>query len=175
MRNAVIVALLLVATPIAWQPLQACGDKLLMVGRSMKFRQAYAAVHPGNILIYARPGTSAKAAIRDPQFQKMLRQAGHTVSVIEDAALLEQAFRTVAIDIVMADVVEAPRLEALAAASPAHPLIVPVLFPSKAPELKQLLTQYICKLKDSDRPIRYLDVIEDTMKSRVAAARPRKG
>ena len=96
----------------------ACGDKFLMVGRGAKFQRAYASVHPGKILIYARPSTDPKAAIRDPQLHKALRQAGHAVSVIEDWALLEAALKTAPTDVVLVDVAEAARLQAAIAASP---------------------------------------------------------
>ena len=80
----------------AIQPVaQACGDKFLMVGRGAKFQRAYASVYPGKLLIYAKPSSDPKAAIRDPQVHKALRQAGHTVSIIEDWGLLEQAVKTV--------------------------------------------------------------------------------
>ena len=51
-----------------------------MVGRGARFQRAYASVYPGKVLIYARPSTDPKAAIRDPQLHKALRQAGHSVS-----------------------------------------------------------------------------------------------
>ena len=78
-----------------------------MVGRGAKFQRAYASIYPSKLLIYARPSTDAKAAIRDPQLHKALRQAGHTVSIIEDWALLEQALKTVPVDAVLVDVAEA--------------------------------------------------------------------
>ena len=89
----------------------ACGDKFLMVGRGAKFQRAYASVYPGKVLIFARPSTDAKAAIRDPQLHKALRQAGHAVSVIEDWALLEQALKSVPVDLVLVDVAEAEKLQ----------------------------------------------------------------
>ena len=57
--------------------LQACGDKFLLVGRGAKFRQAYAAVYPASILVFASPQRSAAKAIRDPRLQTDLKTAGH--------------------------------------------------------------------------------------------------
>ncbi len=99
---------------------QACGDKFLMVGRGAKFQRAYASVYPGKVLIYARPSTDPKAAIRDPQLHRALRQAGHAVSVIEDWALLEQALKSVPVDVVLVDVAEATRLQSAMTSSPTH-------------------------------------------------------
>src|SRR6185503_17811099 len=108
MRTLVLLTVAIVATPIGWRPVEACGDKFLLVGRGVRFQRAYAAVHPANILIYARPTTSANRAIRDPQFHKSLRQAGHQVSVIEDSTLFEHALQLSTFDIVLADLLEAP-------------------------------------------------------------------
>ena len=128
----------------------------------------------GKILIYTRPSTDTKAAIRNPQFHKSLRQAGHGVSIIEDWALLEQALKSVPVDVVLADVGEAQRLQPLASASPSNPTALYVLFPSNLERSEILQKQYMCKLKASDRELRYLDEIENAMKARAAAGGARK-
>ena len=161
-RIALLVAALIVSVPALYPIAQACGDKFLMVGRGARFQRAYASVYPGKVLIYARSSTDPKAAIRDPQLHKALRQAGHAVSVIEDWALLEQALRTVPVDIVLVDVAEAARLRDLVASSPLHPDALYVAFASKV----KTNPEVVCRLKSSDRPLKYLDEIENAMKSR---------
>src|SRR5262245_5639504 len=169
-RFAILLSAALVTIPVAWQVAEACGDKLLLVGRGVKFDRAYASVYPGNILIYARPSTNPKAAIRDPKLHKLLRQAGHGVSVIESAPLLEQALRTVPVDVVLADVAEAPMLEPLASASPSKPSLRFVLFKTaNMDEARRLQKQYFCPLASGDGATKYLTVIEDTMKGRSTA------
>src|SRR5215203_4557350 len=78
-RFASLVATLVVIASVG-DSVAACGDKFLMVGRGARFQRAYASVHPGKLLIFARPSTDEKAAIRNPQLHKALRQAGHSVS-----------------------------------------------------------------------------------------------
>jgi hypothetical protein len=165
-RRVLLVVALVVVASAAYPVVQACGDKFLMVGRGAKFQRAYASVHPGKVLIFARPSTAERAAIRDPQLHRALRQAGHAVSVIEDWALLEQALRTVPVDVVLVDVAEATRLESAIATSSTRPDTLYVAFPNAVPP-----PSVICKLKSSDRPLRYLDEVENTMKAR---ARPPK-
>jgi hypothetical protein len=162
-RSALLVAALIMSVPALYPVAHACGDKFLMVGRGARFQRAYASVYPGKVLIYARPSTDLKAAIRDPQLHKALRQAGHAVSVIEDWALLEQALKQVPFDVVLVDVAEAARLRDLVAVSPAHPEALYVAFASKA---KTASPEVACRLKSSDRPLKYLDEIENTMKTR---------
>jgi hypothetical protein len=85
------------------------------------------------------------------------------VSVIEDWALLEQALRTVPVDVVLVDVAEAARVRDLVAASPTHPDALYVAFGSK---VKTAQPEFVCRLKSSDRPLKYLDEIENAMKAR---------
>ena len=128
---------LLVGAAIAammWSPVQACGDKFLLVGRGVRFQRAYLAVHPANILIYARSTTNADRAIRDPQFHKTLRQAGHQLSVIEDTTLFEHALRVSSFDIILADLTEAPTIDALVLTAPSHPKALYVEYPTGSTE-----------------------------------------
>jgi hypothetical protein len=166
LRIASLVVALAIVVPALYTAVHACGDKFLMVGRGAKFQRAYASVYPGNIYIYARPSTDQKAAIRDPQLYKALRQAGHTVSVIEDWTLLEQALKTVRVDVVLVDAAEAARLQPIVTSSPAHPDALYVAFP-KAVTPPQL----VCRLKSTDRPMRFLDEVESAMKARAKNAR----
>jgi hypothetical protein len=147
-----------------WSPVQACGDKFLLVGRGVRFQRAYLAVHPANILIYARSTTNADRAIRDPQFHKTLRQAGHQLSVIEDTTLFEHALRVSNFDIVLADLTEAPTIDVLVMSAPSHPKALYVEYPTGS--TKALASQFMCELKAGDRATRFLDRIEDEMKTR---------
>jgi hypothetical protein len=160
-RLAPLGLALIVAASVIDPVLHACGDKFLMVGRGARFRRAYASVYPGKLLIFARPSTDPKAAIRDPQLHRALRQAGHAVSVIEDWSLLEQALKTVPVDLILVDVSEAARLEAAMTASASTPQALYVAFPSAMPP-----ANVICRLKSSDRPVRFLDEVENAMKAR---------
>jgi hypothetical protein len=165
-RKALLVMALTVCVPALYAVTDACGDKFLMIGRGAKFQRAYASVYPGKVLIYARPSTDAKAAIRDPQLHKALRQAGHAVSVIEDWALLEQALKGVPVDVVLADVAEATRLQTALAASNTQADALYVSFPRAVPP-----SNVICRLKANDRPLRFLDEIENAMKARARRAK----
>src|SRR5262245_28675751 len=168
MRKLVAALIVAVGSTMAWNSVEACGDKFLLVGRGVRFQRAYAAVHPANILIYARSTTAADRAIRDPQFHKTLRQAGHQVSVIEDTALFQQALRVSSFDIVLADLTEAPTIDKLVVTAASHPRALYVEYPTGS--TKELASQFMCELKSGDRATRFLDRIEDEMKARRTAA-----
>ena len=164
MRTLVGVIVGIVMTSTTWSPVEACGDKFLLVGRGVRFQRAYAAVHPANILIYARSTTDANRAIRDTQFQKTLRQAGHQLSVIEDAKLFQQALSVASFDIVLADLSEAQTIDPLVATARSQPKALYVEYPTGS--TKALASQFMCELKAGDRVTRFLDRIEDEMKAR---------
>ncbi len=160
-RTLIALMVAVAAMPMMGRSAEACGDKFLLVGRGVRFQRAYAAVHPANILIYARSNTNADRAIRDPQFHKTLRQAGHQLSVIEDATLFEHALRLSTFDIVLADLGEAPSIDPLLATATSHPKVLYVEYPSGSS--KALASQFACELKSSDRATRFLDRIEAEM------------
>ena len=64
----------------------ACGDKFLVVGRGVRYSRSHGAVHSASILIY-RNSTSPSAAIaKDVKLEADLKQAGHKVQSVTDAA-----------------------------------------------------------------------------------------
>ena len=170
MKRLALVVVLAAGVPALSPVAQACGDKFLVVGRGAKFQRAYASVYPGKVLIYARPSSGAQAAIREPQLHKALRQAGHSVSVIEDWTLLEQALKGVPVDVVLVDVGEAEKLQHIIPAS----LTTPDALYVGSPTSPAMPKQFICKLKASDRLVRFLDEIENVMKTRARRAKSAK-
>jgi hypothetical protein len=166
MRDVCVVGALIASV---YQPLDACGDKLLLVGRGLKFQRAYASLNPGHVLVYAGATLGPNAAIRNTQLHRTLRQAGHSVSVIEDAGLLQQALLLTTVDVVLADVNDASRVTSLTAVSTTPPEILFVAYPAASGSSPP--PGVVCRLKPSDRALKYLDVIEDAMKVRTAARR----
>src|SRR5215212_7175525 len=116
-RTVPLVVVLALSTSALYPAAQACGDKFLMVGRGAKFQRAYASLYPGKVLIYARPSSDAKAGVSNLQLHKALRQAGHSVSIIEDWTLLEQALKTVPFDVILVDAAEGLKLQNLVSSS----------------------------------------------------------
>jgi hypothetical protein len=146
--------------------LEACGDKFLLVGRGVKFRQAYAAIYPASVLVFARSPQGAAKAIRDPRFLGELKQAGHHVSVVEDEQALTKALESERVDVLLTDVADAERAAARADRAPAKPKVLPVMFEPSKEEAKAIEARYQCHLTSADRSSRYLAAIDDAMKAR---------
>ena len=165
---AVIAWIALVAVVQGADGVQACGDKFLLVGRGVKFRQAYAAIYPAAIVIYAQPNQGAAKAILDPKLQSGLKSAGHHITVAEDDRALTRVLESDRVDLVLTDVADADRIAKQAGAAPTHPNVLPVMFEPTKEEAKAVETRYNCRLTSADRPDRYLSAIDDAMKVRVA-------
>lgn len=92
--------------------LLACGDKFLLIGRALKYQQAYASPHPGTIVIFDAPGSRVGAIAREMKLQQLLTGAGHKVQTVSTVAELERAVKSAAPDIVLADSTDIAQLEA---------------------------------------------------------------
>jgi hypothetical protein len=158
-----VVASILVVSPVA----NACGDKFMMAGRGPKFQRVYASVYPGKVLIYAKPSSDRKAAILNPQLHKVLRQAGHAVTVVENWPQLEQAMTREVLDAVLVDVNDAATLAPLLKSSRGRPEAMCVASAGTASPAPGV----VCRLKASDGERKYLDEIEDVMKARTKLAK----
>jgi len=173
-RVLVLVVAMLGAASSLQMVMYACGDKFLMVGRSARFNQAYAAIYPATILLYAPSGHGASPGILDPKFQTSLTRAGHRVEVVKDEARLAQTLQAGGVDLVLADVSDVEAIKPRAEQSPSKPMVLPLMYKPTKAEAEAVKTRYRTELKSSDRPARYLSAIDDEMQARVKARAPRK-
>ncbi len=148
------------------ESVQACGDKFLLASRGAKFRQAYAAIYPASVIVFARPERSSAKAMRDPRFLADLKQAGHRVSLIDDERALSRALQADRIDVLLTDAADADQVATRANAAPTKPRILPVMFKPTKEAAKAVEARYETCLKSDDRPGRYLATIDEMMKAR---------
>jgi hypothetical protein len=170
----VLMAVLLGMAPSFWTVAYACGDKFLVVGRSARFNQVYAAIYPAAILLYAHAERGAPTAVLNLQFQNNLTRAGHRLQVVNDEWQLEQTLRTGNFDLVLADVSDVESTKAKAEQSASKPTVLPVMYKPTKAEAEAVRTRFQCELKSSDRAVRYLAVIDDQMEVRVKLRGSRK-
>jgi CheY-like chemotaxis protein len=157
-----VVTILLEATNAA----QACGDKLLLVGRGVEFHRAYAALYPASIVIFAKPPGDAAKAIRDSRFQASLKQSGHRVLLVENDAALARAIESDRVDLILTDVADAEKLSRQTSAAPSKPTVLPVMYRPTKEEARTIEARYQCRLTSADRTDRYLAAIDNAMKTR---------
>jgi hypothetical protein len=168
MRRVLLFTAVLLGMALSfWSVTYACGDKFVMVGRSVRFNQAYAAIYPATILLYSHAGRGAQKGVLDPQFQSNLTRAGHRLQIVEDESQLEPTLQAGHFDLVLADVSDVESTKAKAEQSASKPTVLPVMYKPTKAEAEAVKTRFQCELKSSDRAVRYLAVIDEQMQVRV--------
>jgi hypothetical protein len=145
----------------------ACGDKLLLIGRGIRFQQAYGAPQ-GNVVIYSN-GNQGSANLTSLKLQNTLRQAGHKLQTAEGPSQLTEALKLGKVDVVLAELPDLAGITLQLQSAPSKPVILPVLFkPSKA-ELTAAQKEFRYALKAPGDELQYLGAIAEAMKSRLKA------
>ena len=162
----VMLLLLVVLTALAAWPSTrtvalACGDKALTVGRGLKYGRAYAAIHPGTVMLYARPGVPL-----GPQLDVQLKRAGHRVVVAGDATALRESLNSSAVDVVIVSLSDASSVEVQTSAAASHPSLVCVKVKGEQAPVSADPTR-TCRLKASDQANKFLTEIDEVMKQRL--------
>lgn len=166
MRRITIALLLASATVLMSIALvDACGDKLLRVGRGVRFQRS---VHPASILIYVSSETAVGATSR---VQSFLKRAGHKPSVVQGINGFGGALNSGRYDIILTDLSDAPGLRKEIETSPSKPTIVPIAINATKAERAAAKKEYKCLVKDSNDGDEYLDAIEAAMRSRTRTQR----
>ena len=156
-------------------PLSACGDKFLLLGRSVGYDQILKASRPGTVLLYSSP--NLPSTIADGRFSALLELAGHRQRVIADRQALEQALKSGKVDLIVADpAVSRDISDAVRTSSGA--LVVPVIANAAGATRAELRRTYGVVLEISDgkklNPRQVVNVLDDAMKLKAkrAAVRP---
>jgi len=154
------------------QAVSACGDKFLLVGRGVRFEQAYAAVHRASILIVVPIKSVKSAAVRDSRLVTALKNAGHKVEVVQQPASLADALNRTRYDIVLVEQADAAAVSVIApSAGQSKPSIVGVLedpSPSALTDARRQL-EYVLPTPTSLAHI--LNLMDDVMNARLDRAR----
>ena len=139
----VIFGIAIVATLLCfvWTTAQACGDKLLMLGRGIRFQSGYAP-RPATILLYAPTGFPSAAALTDLKFQSALKEAGHTLRTVGNKTELEETLKAAKYDMVISEVAFAMEVEEAAGHASHRPVFLPFAYEPTKTELAALKKQY---------------------------------
>jgi hypothetical protein len=107
-------------------PLHACGDKLMMLGRGIKFQSKHTP-RAATVLLYL-PESATGQALTDPKLESALREAGHAVRAVTSQADLETALRAGTFDVVLANVTHAPELEKAQSVAAGSAVVLPAIY-----------------------------------------------
>jgi hypothetical protein len=126
----------------------ACGDKLLLAGRGVR----YALIHPGltgSILLYKNPSLPKDSRIRDPKLSAALKGAGHKLTVATELNELTTRLKSGKYDLVIADPSDVPAVTGQLQAAPSKPLLLSLVLPN-------------AKIREAD----YTEYVDHALKSR---------
>ena len=164
-RIALMLGLVFLVLSLGEKPVGACGDKLLVLGRGVRF-QSDIPVQPASILLYLHRGSPSFAVLNDPRLQSILREAGHKLQAAGNLQELAESLRTGKYDIVLTDFSDAGSLESVVASAPSKPVLLPFVFKgaktAKA-EAASAEKQYRCVLTAPNRVGHYLATVDKAM------------
>lgn len=144
----------------------ACGDKFLVIGRSVRAQRMNGAVHHASILMYVSPSGGLEAAIRETGLDRELRLAGHKVRSVSQPQDLDSALAAGGYDLVLAGISEMIALEPRIGAAPSRPGLLPIIYNPTGEELAAAKREYRCVMRSPSTQQGYLAVIEDAMMQR---------
>ena len=143
----------------------ACGDKLLAIGRGVRFQRAYAQ-RPANVLIYSN-GNQIGATVRSARLQTTLKQAGHKLQTAEGPSQLNEALQLGKVDVVLADFADLAGITRQLQSAPSKPVVLPVLLKPSKTELTAAQREYKFALKAPGDEVQFLVAIDEAMKLRL--------
>lgn len=149
-------------------PANGCGDKLLVLGRSLRF-QTMSGTRPAGILAYAPPGTPSAEAITDPKFQSAFKKAGYQFRVVRDAEEADVALRSGKYDLVLTDIAEVAAVEAAIQLTSKTAVLLPVMYEPTKPDLTAAERRYRYILKVQHKGGTNLSVIERALETKLEA------
>ena len=145
--------------------LDACGDKLLVLGRGVRF-QSETAEYPASILHYMTSRVFDPATLTDSNLQSLLGRAGHKLRSVRTATELEEALRSGRYDIVVINVEDAPAFEEMIKSSPSKPLLLPFVYNGTKADVAAAKRRYGAVLKAPAREAHWLETLDDAMELR---------
>ena len=119
----IVVSMSVVLTPVA---VYACGEKLLAMGRMIRFESRHSP-RPASVLLYA-PQSATGRPIADPNLESALKEAGHAVRAATTVADLESALASGSYDVVLANITDASEIERAQAVAAAHAVVLPAIY-----------------------------------------------
>jgi hypothetical protein len=137
MRRSLLISIVISAA-VAVQStslLQACGEKLLLLGRGIRFQSRHTP-RPASVLLYL-PQSATGQPLTDPNLESALKEAGHAVRAATTSADLESALRSGSYDVVLANITDAPDLERAQALAAVNAILLPAVYlvaPAQAKE-----------------------------------------
>ena len=126
MRQILVATVVAAAVCQSAVPIHACGDKLMMLGRGIKFQSKHTP-RAAAVLLYL-PESATGLALTDPKLESALREAGHAVRAVTTPSDLETALSGGTFDVVLANITHAPELEKAKSIAERSAVVLPAIY-----------------------------------------------
>jgi hypothetical protein len=163
-----VVAIVLVAAAVSGLgpvPADACGDKLLVLGRRVK--RVPAAKHPASVLLYMRSGSALPTAAKAMKLESTLRQAGHRVDRVDEPDRLRGHLTAGGYDFVFTDLPDATSVVQEAGSAPGRPEVVPVAYKASEAALRDSRGSFRIVVR-AGKSLSYLAALDLAMRQRMS-------
>jgi hypothetical protein len=158
---------------LASQAVLACGDKLVLLGRGIRFQRMLATKHPASILVYLNPATGIAAADREYELRSLLKLAGHKPRAVATATELAKEIGSGSYDLILADYSDAAALEKQIPAAKAKPALIPVMYNPTPDQRAAAEKEYSCLVAPAKKNYDLLKVIDQAMTTRPESSGPK--
>jgi hypothetical protein len=162
-----LVTLLIAISALSGAVALACGDKLLAIGRGVRFQRIDAA-REANLVIYC-PGSQGGALLGNAKLQTALRRAVHKLELVQGGPQLDQALKAGRVDLVLVEFDQISGIARELQAAPSRPAILPVLVKPSKSELAAAQKEYRFALKATAGDLEYLAAIDEAKRLRLKA------
>ena len=165
MRN-LLPALLFFATFLvsSGPSASACGDKILVLGRGVKFGNLSSSYH-ASIIAYVPASLPQSAAVNDAPFQTALRNAGVKLRLVRQVDVLDEAVQSGKYDIILVDLQDAAMVDEQVSTAGVNTVVMPVLY--KGEELNSAVAAYRCVRKEPGKNSSCFSTIEKAIESKL--------
>ena len=144
----------------------ACGDKLLVLGRALRF-STLSSERPAAILAYAPEGSVVSAVMKEPQWAAAMEKGKHRLKVVQELDGIATALNSERYDLVLVSLSEVAQLKQRIQALSAAAVIVPTLQSSLSrEEMRAAEKEYGIVLKSESKGRAYLSHISKAVELR---------
>ncbi len=166
-RTLAVCALVALGLGSASAVVYACGDKLVVLGRGVRFERIHLARNPGAVLVFLNPDSNLARADEEFHLSASLELAGHAVQIVGSEAELERAWRSGGADVILADLGDANALWESMGSDGTAPEVVPVLYKPTREDLAQAERLSKCTSQAAKRKSRsLLNVVDELIGQR---------
>lgn len=167
MRKSLLLVLTLATiAPPGLTDANACGDKLLRIGKNFRNNQRFVKERPARMLIYTPPNSATLPGAAAAKIQDYFLKVGHKPLAVGNINKLNEALKSGHFDLILTDFADAATLQRQVGASPSQPSVLPVLYQRSDGEAASASRLYRAMVKNPKDQRDFLEAIDKVMKYR---------